>query len=76
MNHQQVLHGFLLDDRAAFCATLIAKTVDLAVFRQRGGKKIRTGPNPLCFWVEAAAERTMRAAIYCRKSESEISFAS
>jgi hypothetical protein len=35
MNHQQVLHGILLEDGAAFCATLIAKTVDLAVFRQR-----------------------------------------
>jgi hypothetical protein len=35
MNHQQILHDFLLEDRAALCATLMAKTVDLAVFRQR-----------------------------------------
>jgi hypothetical protein len=49
MNHQQVLHGFLLEDRAALCAALSAKTVDLAAFRRRGVKKMRTGPNPSSF---------------------------
>jgi hypothetical protein len=43
MDHQQVLHGFLLEDRAEISAALSAKTVDLAVFRRRSGKKMWAG---------------------------------
>jgi hypothetical protein len=72
MNHQQVLHGFLLEDRAALCAALNAKTVDLAVFRRRSGKKMRTGPNPYLLG-EAAGKGTARTTRDCRKSENELS---
>jgi hypothetical protein len=57
MNHQQVLHGFLLEDRAALCAALNAKTVDLAVFRRRSEENANRSKS-LIFCVEAAGKGT------------------
>jgi hypothetical protein len=43
---------------------LNSKTLDLAVFRQRGGRKYAQVQIPVV-WVEAAREGTARTTIYC-----------